>query len=148
MTPIVPLPNEVMAVVNDPKSSKTIATLSNEGRIHTIYMGSLYSFSPDRLAFAHLLMKRSHQNLIEMRESGGLVSVSVTLGQASYEIMAKVKEYYNSGPIYNRMMDELTRHGIKEGLDKYGIKVRGVWTLEPVEVWNQGPGPKAGTRIV
>jgi hypothetical protein len=145
---MITIPNEVMMLVNDPKSSKTIATLSKEGRIHTIYMGSMSAFSPDQLTFAHLLMKRTHQNLIEMQRSGGLVSVSVTLGQVSYEIMAKVKEYHTSGPTYDKMIETLTRLGIKEGLDKYGIKVRGVWIIEPVEVWNQGPGPNAGTRIV
>lgn len=145
---MVTIPNEVMMLVNDPKASKTISTLSKEGRIHTIYMGSMSAFSPDQLAFAHLLMKRTHQNLKEMEKNGGLVSVSVTLEQASFEIMAKVKEYHTSGPTYDRMIEALTRLGIKEGLDKYGIKVQGVWILEPVEVWNQGPGPKAGTRIV
>jgi hypothetical protein len=142
------IPDEVMLLINDPKTSKTISTISKEGRIHTIYMGSLSAFSPDQLAFAHLLMKRTHQNLIEMQKGGGMVSVSVTLGQASYEIMAKVKEYHTGGPTYDKMIETLTRLGIKKGLDKYGIKVQGVWILELVEVWNQGPGPKAGTRIV
>jgi len=145
---MVNLPDDTMRVVNDPKASKTIATKSSEGRIHTIWMGSLMAFSPDQLVFAHLLMKRTHQNLQEMKKNGDLVSVSVTLEQASYEIMAKVKEYRTSGPLYDKMIEALTRLGIKEGLDKYGIKVLGVWVLDPVEVWNQGPGPNVGTKIV
>jgi hypothetical protein len=145
---MISMPNEVIMLVNDPKSSKTIATLSKEGRIHTIYMGSMSVFSPDQMAFAHLLMKRTHRNLMEMQKSGSLVSVSVTLGQTSYEIMAKIKDYHTSGPTYDKMIETLTRQGIKEDLDKYGIKVQGVWILEPVEVWNQGPGPKVGTRAV
>jgi hypothetical protein len=145
---MVSLPNDTMRVVNDPKASKTIATKSSEGRIHTIWMGSLMAFTNDQLVFAHLLMKRTHQNLQEMERKGDLVSVSVTLDQTSYEIMAKVMEYRTSGPLYDKMIEALMRLGIKEGLDKYGIKVLGVWVLEPVEVWNQGPGPKAGTKIV
>jgi hypothetical protein len=145
---MVNLPDDTMRVVNDPKASKTIATKSSEGRIHTIWMGSLMAFSNDQLVFAHLLMKRTHQNLQEMKKKGDLVSVSVTLEQASYEIMANVMEYQTSGPLYDKMIEALTKLGIKEGLDKYGIKVLGVWVLEPVEVWNQGPGPKAGTKIV
>jgi hypothetical protein len=145
---MVNLPDDTMRVVNDPKASKTIATKSNEGRIHTIWMGSLMAFSHDQLVFAHLLMKRTHQNLQEMQKKEDLVSVSVTLEQASYEIMAKAREYRTSGPLYDKMIEALMRLGIKEGLDKYGIKVLGIWVLEPVEVWNQGPGPKAGTRIV
>jgi len=62
--------------------------------------------------------------------------------------MAKVKEYQRSGPMYEMMVEVLTQQGIKESLDKYGMKVHGVWILEPVEVWNQSPGPCSGTRIV
>jgi uncharacterized protein len=142
------LPDEIMKIVNNPKSSKTIATESNEGRIHTIYMGSMTALSPEMLAFAHILMKRTHQNLRGMKGRGDLVSVSVTLEQVSYEIMAKVGEYQTSGPVYDMMIDVLTRQGVKEGLDKYGLEVLGVWTLEPMEVWNQSPGPGAGTRVL
>jgi hypothetical protein len=137
-----------MKIINDPKSSKTIATISKEGRIHTIFMGSMSAFSYDQLAFAHILMKRTQLNLIDMHKKGELVSVSVTLEQTSYEIMAKVGEYHTAGPTYEKMIKELTRLGVKEGLDKHGIKVRGVWILEPMEVWNQSPGPNAGTRVV
>jgi hypothetical protein len=34
-----------------------------------------------------------------------------------------------------------------ENLEKFGMKVLGIWTLEPEEVWIQGPGPNAGTRV-
>ena len=141
------IPNEVMILINDPKSSKTISTLSREGRIHTIYMGSMMAISSDRLAFAHILMKRTNRNLGEMREKGDPVSVSVTLGQASYEIIAKVEEYQTSGLAYDIIIEALMRSGVKEGLDRYGMKVHGVWILKPVEVWNESPGPSAGTRI-
>ena len=145
---MVTIPNEVMFLVNDPKASKTISTISMEGRIHTIYMGSMMAISPDQLAFAHILMKRTNQNLGEMKGRGDLVSVSVTLGQVSYEIMAKVEEYQTSGPAYDTIIEALKLSGVKEGLDKYGMKVHGVWVLEPVEVWNESPGPSAGTRVV
>jgi hypothetical protein len=72
-----------MMLINDPKASKTISTISAEGRVHTIYMGSMMAITPDRLAFAHILMKRTNRNLKEMKENGDPVSVSVTLEQAS-----------------------------------------------------------------
>ena len=142
------IPDEVVKLVNNPMSSKTIATISNEGRVHTIYMGSMSALSPNILVFAHILMKRTQNNLEEMRKRGDLVSVSVTLEQVSYEIMAKVRKYETSGPVYDTMIEVLTRMGVKESLDKYGMTVLGVWILDPMEVWNQSPGPGSGTRIV
>jgi hypothetical protein len=145
---MVNLPEPVMKITNEPKTSKTIATVSSDGRVHTIYMGSMMALSPNQLAFAHLLMKRTHRNLDEMKKKGDLVSVSVTLEQASYEIMAKVGEYQTSGPVFDKMIEALTRLGVKEKRDNSGMKVLGVWTLVPMEVWNESPGPKAGTRII
>jgi len=144
---MVGLPDDTMRVVNNPKSSKTIATRSSDGRIHTIWMGSLMALSPDELTFAHILMKRTQKNLEEMKGKGEPVSVSVTLGQSSYEIMAKVGDYQTSGSIYDRMIEELTKLGVMENLEKFGMKVLGIWILEPEEVWIQGPGPNAGTRV-
>jgi hypothetical protein len=97
-------------------------------------MGSMMALSIDKLAFAHILMKRTNQNLGEMKKKTDLVSVSVTLGQASYEIIAKVIEYQTSGQAYDMIIESLMRSGIKEDLDRYGLKVHGVWILEPVEV--------------
>lgn len=56
-------------------------------------------------------------------------------------------EYQTSGLAYEIIIEALTRTGVKEGLDRYGMKVHGVWILEPVEIWNESPGPSAGTRI-
>ncbi len=105
-------------------------------------------FSPDEMVFAHILMKRTQKNLEEMRKSEDMVSVNATLGQVSYEIMAKVKSYDTSGPNYQRMDETLERIGLKEQLEKYGMRILGVWVLGPEEVWDQSAGPKAGTRLV
>ena len=145
---MIALPDEVLKLVNNPMSSKTIATINPEGRIHTIYMGSMTALSSNMMAFAHILMKRTQSNLEEIKKNDGLVSVLVTLDQVSYEIMAKVRDYERSGPVYDAMMDVLVRLGVKESLDKYGMEVHGVWILDPMEVWNQSPGPGAGTRIM
>jgi len=141
------IPNEVLMLVNDPKASKTFSTKSVLGRIHTIFVGSMLAVSPDQLAFAHILMKRTNQNLLDMRKND-LLSVSVTLGMTSYEIIAKVKESRTSGPIYDMVVEALTRSDVEGNLVRYGMRVHGVWIIEPVEVWNESPGPSAGTRVV
>ena len=73
-------------------------------------------FSPDEMVFAHILMKRTQKNLEEMRKSEDMVSVNATLGQVSYEIMAKVKSYDTSGPNYQRMDETLERIGSRSSL--------------------------------
>lgn len=104
--------------------------------------------SPDELVFAHIMMKRTHRNLEDMKSKGELVSVSVTLESASYEIMTAVGEYLTSGPKVERMLGILTQAGIMKLVEGMGMKLLGVWTLIPEEVWDQRPGPQAGTRIV
>jgi hypothetical protein len=54
-------------------------------------------------------MKRTHWNLEEMRNTGRLVSVSVTQEHVSYEIMARVRHYETSGPIYDAMIEVLKK---------------------------------------
>lgn len=141
------LPDEVLRLVNDPKASKTIATRFPDGRVHTIYMGSLMATSPDEVIFAHILMKRTQKNLEDMKAKGELVSVSVTLESASYEIMVAVGDHLTSGPKVDLMVDVLKKAGIMERVEHLGMKLLGVWVLLPREVWDQGPGPQAGTRI-
>ncbi len=142
------LPDIVLKVINDPKSHKTIATRFPDGRIHTIYMGSLMALSPEELVFAHILTKRTHKNLQEMQMTGELVSISVTLDRTSYEIMTKVNGYHTSGPTYDQVMGSMEKSGFKQYLDHLKMKVYGVWSFKPIEVWNQSATKEAGTRIV
>lgn len=136
---MVDIPEEVLKVVNDITSIKTIATLyPNERRVHTIQMGSLMTVSADRLIFGRVLTKRSHANLLEMREKGELVSVLINFEKRSYEIMAKPQDYAEAGGLLDK---------VNEMLKPIGVKAFGVWTLEPVEVWNQCPGPFAGNKM-
>ncbi len=144
---MVGLPEIVMKIINDPRSHRTIGTRFPNGRVHTIYMGSLMALSSEELVFAHILTKRTHKNLQEMQRKGELVSISVTLDRTSYEVMARVKGYYNSGKTYDGFMRIMEKSGFKEYLEHLGMKVHGVWTLEPIEVWNQSATLEAGTRI-
>ncbi len=136
---MVDIPEEVLKVINDITSIKTIATLfPNERKVHTIQMGSLMAVGADRLIFGRVLTKKSHANLMEMRERGELVSALINFEKRSYEIMAKPLEYAEEGELLDR---------VNEMLKPIGVKAFGVWTLEPVEVWNQCPGPFAGNKM-
>lgn len=136
---MVSLPEKVMKVMNDPKASKVLATKSSEGDIHVIHVGSIVAPNPNIIAFAAIFMKRTGENLKEMKRKDQLAVLAIILGMEAYEIKGKIKSYETSGPVFDRLSEK-----IKE----LGLTVRGVWTLEPVEVWNQSPSYEAGKRIV
>jgi hypothetical protein len=84
-------------------------------------------------------MKRTGKNLESMKKNKEFVSVLVNKELKAYEIKALVKDYLTSGPIFERMNLELK---------KMGMAARGVWVLEPKEVWNQSATYEAGTKMV
>jgi hypothetical protein len=137
---MVEIPDMVLKLINDLTTIKTIATLfPNERKVHTIQMGSLMAIGPDKLVFGRVLTKRSHANLLEMKKNGELASVLINHEKMSYEILCRPLLYEESGEVLDR---------INEVLKPIGVKAFGAWTLEPVEVWNQCPGPWAGNRMV
>jgi len=135
---MVNLPEDVMAELNNPKSSRVLGTTSSEGVVHLIQVGSLVAPSPNMIAFGAILMKVTNKNLEGMMKKKGIVSILVTNGMKSYEVKAKVKDYQTSGPVFEKLSEELK---------KMGLTVRGAWILEPVEVWNQSATYDAGKKI-
>jgi hypothetical protein len=131
---------EVQNIINEVATIKTISTIfPDERRPHSIQVGSLTAASPSRLIFGRVLTQRTHENLLVMRDQGELASVLINLEMRSYEIMARPLEYAESGALLDKM---------NKVLKPKGIQAFGVWTLEPVEIWNQSPGPWAGKRMV
>lgn len=135
---MVALPSEVMKILNDPRATKVLGTKTPEGHVHIIHVGSLMAPDPNTIVLGAILMKRSSSNLESMRKSKELASVLTVKDTTSYEIKAEVKEYFSSGEILDRMNVELK---------KIGLSARGVWVLEPKEVWNQSASYEAGKKI-
>ena len=135
---MVSLPENVMKVINDPKASKVLATKSPEGVIHVIHVGSIIAPDPNTIAFASIFMKKTTGNLAEMKKKNELASVLVILGMEAYQIKSRIKGYGTSGPLFEKLSEEIK---------KFGLRVRCVWTLEPVEIWNQSASYEAGKKI-
>ena len=135
---MVALPADVMKILNDPRASKILGTKTPEGHVHMIHVGSLMAPDPNTIVVGAILMKRSSSNMENMKKSRELVSLLVTKEMTSYEIRAEVKDYLTSGAIVDRMNLELK---------KIGLSARGVWVLEPKEVWNQSASYEAGKKI-
>ncbi|MDI9644352.1 MAG: hypothetical protein QFX35_03930 [Candidatus Verstraetearchaeota archaeon] len=135
---MVQLPANVMAVLNDPKATKVIGTKTPEGHVHIIPVGSLMAPNPTTIVAGAVLMKRTSSNLEKMKSSKEFASVLAVKEMTSYEIKVEVKEFQTSGEILDRMNVELK---------KMGLSARGVWILEPKEVWNQSASYEAGKKI-
>ncbi|MCP8304024.1 MAG: hypothetical protein H3Z50_00920 [archaeon] len=138
-----PLPKEVQDLFNDPSAIKVLATKSTGEKLHMIPIGSMRAPNPNTIAFAAIFMKEAHENLKKAKETGEKVStlavkVAMEKGQfLGYQARCRVKSFETSGPIYENFRDVLK---------KMGFEIRGVWLLEPVEVYNQSPGPEAGKK--
>jgi hypothetical protein len=132
------LPKKVQDLFNDDQAVKVLATLSHNGMLHAVPLGSLRAPAPDTIVFANILAKETHANLEEMQKKGGYVSALVVKGGESYQVRCKAKAYMTSGPAYD---------GMNAVLKARGMTAIGVWVLEPVEVINQSPGPNAGKQM-
>jgi hypothetical protein len=135
---MVNLPEEVMKAVNDPKSMKVIATKAPNGNVHAIRVGSMIAPTPNMMAIGAILMKETSKNLDEMRKKNETASLLVSAEMTSYQVKAKVKDYQTAGPLFDKMNEELK---------KMGLKARGVYVFEPVEVYNQSASYDAGKRM-
>jgi hypothetical protein len=133
------LPDNVMELLNHPKSTKVVATKTPQGDVHAIIVGSLSAPDPETIIFGTLIMHKTSLNLREMCRKGELASVLVVNGMISFEVRAKVREQRVEGKELDRMNDLLL---------PMGLKMTSVWLLEPVEVYDQSASYQAGTRMV
>lgn len=136
---MVKMPDEVVAALNSPKASKVLATVRPDGSPHVIHVGSIIAPGPEMIAFGAILMKQTGKNLEHMKKVGAPVAVLVTQEMKSYEVRGKITNLVTSGPLFDKMNEEL---------QKLGLKASGVWTLEPVEVYNQSANYEAGKKLV
>ncbi len=137
---MVNLPENVMKVINDPKSTKVLCTkMSSDGCSHPVQLGSLAAPAPNMIICAAILMKRTSNNLSDMMKGNEPASILVCQRSESYGIKVSIKEFLTKGPMFEGMNKRLAEMKIPPA--------RGVWVMEPMEVWNQGPNMQAGTKI-
>jgi hypothetical protein len=132
------MPEAVMNALNDPTSVKVLATKTPEGSVNAIPLGSMMAPDPNSIVFGVVLMKKTHINMEDMQKKGDSPVVLVVTGGSAYQVHAKIKDYKTSGPILDAM---------NEKLKSRGIKVIGVWYMEPATVYDQTPGPNAGKKL-
>jgi len=129
------IPSSVIEFMNRPETVKTLVTASKFGQPHAIVCGSLVAPSPDTVIVGEILMKVSSGNM----RSNPKVSILMVSGTEAYEIVGKVKERVDSGP----MLD-----GMNQKLKAMNLQASAVWVFSVEEVYDQGASSKAGTKLV
>lgn len=139
---MVEMPNEVIDLFNDLESIKVLVTIDENNVPHCVPAGSLCVLSPSMIGFAVIMMKKSHSNLLHCCENGKLVAAMVVKGPKSYQVKALAKEYLTEGIVYEKFRD-----GLKPLLSNSNFELKGVWILQPTEIYNQSMGWDAGQKI-
>jgi hypothetical protein len=132
------LPEEVVALMNDPKSVKVLTTVAADGTPHSVRIGSMAAPAPNLISVGAVLMKVSNANLETAKKSKKLACVLVNSEMKAYLITVTVKEALTSGPLFD---------GTNAALKPMGLSARAVWTMEPQGVWDQSANYNAGKKI-
>jgi len=135
---MVNIPEEVMKMLNSPQTVKVITTVSAEGVLHSVRVGSLIAPAPNMVAVGAILMKTTAKNMENMKKKGQEAALLINSEMKSYLIMAKVTDVHKSGPLFDKM---------NENLKAIGMQAREVWTFEPTGVWNESANYEAGKKI-
>jgi uncharacterized protein len=134
----VKLPDEVAALLNDPKSIKILTTVAADGTPHSIRVGSMGAPAPNLISVGAILMKTSNANLEVTKKAKKMVAILVNSEMKAYMITATVKDDLTSGPLFD---------GTNEHLKPLGMVAKSVWTFEPQGVWDQSANYNAGKKI-
>lgn len=135
---MVEMPKEVVEMFNNPQAVKVLTTISADGTLHSVRVGSLIAPAPNLIAVGAILMKTSSKNMEHMKQKNQQVALLVGAEMKSYLVQAKIKEVHKSGPLFDKM---------NENLKAIGLQASAVWTFEPTGVWNQSANYEAGKKI-
>ena len=122
-------------MVRHPDTKKVMATVSSDGEPHMIVCGSLMVTEPDTIVVGEVFMHRTASYLAGNPET----EFMVWQGRDAYSIKAVAKERLESGPVFDKMAQQLER---------MNMALSAVWTFEALEVWDESATGNAGTKVV
>ena len=131
---MVAIPQNVLDLMADKASSKALVTVSSSGQPHAVVCGSIFAGPDGKVGVGEILMKRTKENLA----ANGKAAMLITAGPNSFELVLKNPVRADSGPVFDTL---------KENLAKMNLPCFAVWTFDVAEVWNEGAGPAAGTKV-
>ncbi|MCE5296178.1 MAG: hypothetical protein LLG16_03625 [Euryarchaeota archaeon] len=124
-------------MLNSPQAVKVVTTVSAEGALRSIRVGSLIAPAPNLVAVGAILMKTSAKNMESMKAKKQEVALLISSEMKSYLIMAKVKDVHRSGPLFDERNKNLKAVGMQAGE---------VWTFGPTGVWNESANYESGKK--
>lgn len=140
-----PLPKEVVEVFNNPRATKVLATIDEEGRVHAAPIASLGAVPDGSALFFGRIMAKGTSRRLEYMKKAGKTAVAVAqvfdvpnMVIKGYAVRCEVGEFQTSGPLFEK---------ISEAVKGLGMPVEGVWTLIPVEYKVCSPGPEVGKVV-
>lgn len=128
------LPEKARKLLKDEKTVKVLTTVSKEGRLHPIVVGSIMPLDDETLVALEIFMSLTSQNLEDNKD----VAILIVNGMESYLIDATVKEHYKKGEFFDR----ITKPAVEQGMP-----VKGMWTFDINAVYDQSAAPKANRKI-
>ncbi|MGZ4881433.1 MAG: hypothetical protein ACXV5H_09855 [Halobacteriota archaeon] len=136
---MVKIPDNVVNAINNVKNPKILATVDADGNPHAIQAGSITAPSNEMMIAAAILMKRTGKNLESMKRDNKIASFLVLDGMSAYEVRCKVGDFVTSGSLFDMVSERITQ---------MGMKLQGVWTFEPIDIFNESASAEAGTKMV
>ncbi|HEX59815.1 MAG TPA: pyridoxamine 5'-phosphate oxidase family protein [Methanomicrobia archaeon] len=127
------MPKEVMDMFNDREAAKVLATVSADGVLNVVPVGTLAAVDEETIAFADIFLGKTKSNL----EATKKVAATAYKGLDGYQIKGTFQGFQTSGPLFEQMSK-----AVKEMLK---LDVRAVGTIKVEEVYSVGvkaPGKK------
>ena len=131
---MVAIPKDILDLMTDKATVKTLVTASASGQPHAIVCGSIGPLPDGKVIVGEVLMKRAKANLA----ANGKAAMLITAGPKSFELVLANPARADSGPVFEKM---------KEVLASMKLPCFAVWTFDVCEIWDEGAGPNAGTQI-
>ncbi|MBQ8373386.1 MAG: pyridoxamine 5'-phosphate oxidase family protein [Candidatus Methanomethylophilaceae archaeon] len=132
---MVDMPEPVIRMIKHPDTRKVMATVSPDGEPHMIVCGSLIVTEPDTIIVGEVFMYRACENL----KNNPNVEFMVWQGREAYSIKAVAKSSVDSGPIFDKMAQQL---------DKMNMTLVAIWVFEAKEVWDESASKNAGSKVI
>jgi|LGVF01.2.fsa_nt_gb hypothetical protein len=128
------LPEKVLNLLKDQGTVKVLTTVSNEGILHSIVVGSIMPITEKEIVALEIFMGTTSENIKHNKN----VAILAVKGIESYLINATAKRHLTEGEFFDA--------AAKTAKEK-GMPVKGLWTFEINTVSDQSASPNAGKKI-
>jgi predicted pyridoxine 5'-phosphate oxidase superfamily flavin-nucleotide-binding protein len=131
---MVTIPKEVMDLLAENGSVKSMATVDSSGQPHVITAGTIGALDDKTMMIGQVLTQKSYNNA----ENNKKVAFIVTNGLKSYSIDAVLRETVSSGPLLE---------GVNQKLAAMHLVAKSILLFDVKAVYEQGANMNAGKQI-